>query len=321
MERKQLLTAFLAIAIILGLGIPFVLGALKPLIVLSSSMEPAMSPGDLAIVRKTDADEIERGDIMAFEDPEERFNVLITHRVIGTSENSENLSFETKGDAVEEKDLFQVEKQEVVGKVVFVMPYLGYLFNSGQTLPVFLGLILAPAFLIIFTEVRKIFNYSNPIKSRKLEKKDIKKKRSSDRQHTEYKFKRLAGILLISLAFFGLLSYSHIKESNYNVGEKTIEPRSISTVTVYQEAEESIPKYEILRENKTIKLETEPIKMISTAPHIITPYWTGKLAEIHPKLPGLITALIPPLIISIVLFPIWKKSREKSERKKRGRSL
>ena len=123
MEKRTFALVLIVGGLLAGIGVPFIMGSSRPLVVLSSSMEPAMKPGDLIIVNRTDADDIEAGDIMAFEDPSGRMNVLITHRVINISEEGNDLIFKTKGDAVEEPDMFTVKSSEVVGKVTFGIPF------------------------------------------------------------------------------------------------------------------------------------------------------------------------------------------------------
>ncbi|MEG1256106.1 signal peptidase I [Clostridium sp.] len=93
--------------------------------VLTGSMEPVISPGDMVIVRKVSLDKLKVGDIVTFT----KDNHSITHRII--SINSDE--FTTKGDSNDTKDLEKVTNVELTGKVVMIIPRVGYLFNILYT--------------------------------------------------------------------------------------------------------------------------------------------------------------------------------------------
>jgi signal peptidase len=99
-------------------------------IVRSSSMEPAMRAGALAVMMPVDAGDVRVGDIIVFDPPwDSNPDVTVSHRVIGMYD-SERLFFDTKGDATEDSDPQYVPAQSVQGKVLFSIPYLGYAANS-----------------------------------------------------------------------------------------------------------------------------------------------------------------------------------------------
>lgn len=75
-------------------SVPSIFGY-KPFIVLSGSMEPKISVGDLIIVKEVDPSKLKVNDVVAFRDPE---NFVITHRIINVVEESNDICFETKGD-------------------------------------------------------------------------------------------------------------------------------------------------------------------------------------------------------------------------------
>lgn len=91
----------------------------------SGSMEPALKPGDLVIVRKASLDSIGVGDIVAYRSPEN--GVVIVHRVIAIDGGV----LVTKGDANPEPDPFKVTGNMVLGKVVARVPLLGYLAKGA----------------------------------------------------------------------------------------------------------------------------------------------------------------------------------------------
>ena len=97
--------------------------------ILSGSMEPEYPVGSLVYVKKTPAEDINTGDVITFHINE---NTLVTHRVI--EKDSMNNIFNTKGDANEVKDGWQVAYENIVGKVIFSIPYLGIIAGYFNTL-------------------------------------------------------------------------------------------------------------------------------------------------------------------------------------------
>lgn len=89
--------------------------------VTSGSMEPAIRTGAAIYVRRAAFEEIREGDVITYIIDEK--NTKVTHRV--TAVDSGRRSFQTKGDANEFADSREVAMQNVVGKVVAVIPFLG----------------------------------------------------------------------------------------------------------------------------------------------------------------------------------------------------
>jgi signal peptidase len=97
---------------------------LQPALVASGSMEPKMYPGDVVIVAKMPADNIETGDIIQFR---VREGVTIMHRVIEIQETEEGSKvFITKGDNNDEPDSEPVLPDNVVGKAIMTIPKVGW---------------------------------------------------------------------------------------------------------------------------------------------------------------------------------------------------
>lgn len=116
---KNILFALAIIILILA-----VVGAVmkvKPVIVLSGSMEPVMGTGSLAFINQRDTD-IEEGDIIAFNNKD----MWIAHRVVGITDEG----YITKGDNNETVDLGVVIPQQVQGTVFFWIPKAGHWLRS-----------------------------------------------------------------------------------------------------------------------------------------------------------------------------------------------
>lgn len=99
--------------------------------VVSGSMEPVYSVGDLLYVKEVDPDSIREGDVITFVLNEKL--VVATHRV--TRVDAENRHFYTKGDANDEEDAKPVHFNNVIGTPVFHIPLLGYVSAYIQNPP------------------------------------------------------------------------------------------------------------------------------------------------------------------------------------------
>ena len=97
---------------------------LQPALVGSGSMEPKMYAGDVVIIAKVPADNVELGDVIQFRVPE---GVTVMHRVIEIEETEDGGKlFVTKGDANDEPDLEPVMPENVVGKAILTIPKVGW---------------------------------------------------------------------------------------------------------------------------------------------------------------------------------------------------
>jgi signal peptidase len=176
-KRNLVLTGLMVSLVIFGAYL-VIQREMRPLVVLSESMKPSLQMGDLIIVERISPEEVEIEDVLVFRDPGGRENVLITHRVINRTEEG----FHTKGDACEKPDPFMVKPEDVVGKPVLRIPYIGYLVGFGylrglSRLFVFAGLVIAPSGLLIFAEVKNILADSIKLRKRRKKAKEGKRKR------------------------------------------------------------------------------------------------------------------------------------------------
>ena len=120
--------------------------------VLSGSMEPAYSVGDLIYVVPTAEEDIEVGDVISY--LLNASGTVATHRVVEIDE--ENSSFYTKGDANDAADGSSVHYNNVIGVVRFGIPLLGYatMFmstTSGKILTV--TAVIATMILIVLLDI------------------------------------------------------------------------------------------------------------------------------------------------------------------------
>lgn len=104
------------------LAAPSLLG-LQAFAVTSGSMEPELPVGTAVYVKGAAFEDISEGDIITF--LADGHGTKVTHRVTGVKK--EEQAFTTKGDANDIADARPVNYENVVGKVIYFLPYTGYL--------------------------------------------------------------------------------------------------------------------------------------------------------------------------------------------------
>lgn len=95
---------------------------LKPAVVMSGSMEPTLPVGSVIVIDTEDAGNVKIGEPIAFYTG----GAYVTHRIVDDTEQG----FITKGDANDSVDPWVVDRNKVDGKVVFAIPYIGYIFKT-----------------------------------------------------------------------------------------------------------------------------------------------------------------------------------------------
>ena len=152
-HRKLLIeisTILVIILSVLGVYVGFRIALATPnpwVVVASESMSPALEIGDLVIVQGVPASEIEEGEIIVFDMPGE--NIYTIHRVITKEHLADGtFRFRTKGDAAPE-DPDWILEQNVHGRVVYRVPYIGWLALDPAILPA--RRVVSFSFLFSFT--------------------------------------------------------------------------------------------------------------------------------------------------------------------------
>jgi len=95
---------------------PFGVGAA---VVLSGSMEPALSTGDLLIISETNDYAV--GDVIVFQEG----RIAVTHRIINMTQEH----VITQGDANNTPDT-PITREQIKGEVILAIPLVGYLVNA-----------------------------------------------------------------------------------------------------------------------------------------------------------------------------------------------
>jgi signal peptidase len=145
LNRRRIVDVVLvtAGAIVLAAGIGFRMADFHVQTVLSGSMRPILSPGDLAITQGVPMGSLRVGDVIVFTPPTETQSVI--HRI--ASRQGDVIT--TKGDANSVADPWHVTLQGATGyRLVFVVPYLGWLIELRSLALVGAGLIVAVLILL-----------------------------------------------------------------------------------------------------------------------------------------------------------------------------
>lgn len=130
---RQLLTslvvALLAFPLLAAALVPALIGA-APATVISGSMEPVLSPGDVVVMETVDTDALRVGDIVSYVPaPELDFGytgVTTTHRVISlTLEDGAVTKIQLKGDANPLPDPLPASPEQIQGRMVYSVPFAG----------------------------------------------------------------------------------------------------------------------------------------------------------------------------------------------------
>lgn len=139
-----------AVAVVAG---RFGIGGARALVVQSGSMEPSIPTKSVVFTYPTQ--NYNSGDVITFKQSG-RDEVLVTHRVVSVVKTPDGKLITTKGDANEDPDGEAVAGEDVVGKVLFSIPFVGSIVSFAQTVPGFIILIVVPTVAIIYSEILNI---------------------------------------------------------------------------------------------------------------------------------------------------------------------
>ena len=159
-------TFYVAIIAIVGL----LLIALFPIknnyqikIVQSGSMEPDIKIGSVVIIKPSANYAV--GDVVTF-GKDTKKDIPTTHRIVSSRAQDGVIMFTTKGDANENNDTNEIRQSEVAGKVLFDVPFFGYIIDLAKKPIGFIVLIILPALIVIWEEGMKVFREVSRLRSK-----------------------------------------------------------------------------------------------------------------------------------------------------------
>lgn len=147
------------------------IGGWRAFIVSSGSMEPTIQTGSLVVTRYTHPSHLKKDDIITFIAPTKE-KPLVTHRIETILQKDALTTMTTRGDNNKTKDIWTLAGGSVVGKSMFSIPYLGYVFTFTQTKLGILLFILLPAVYIIIDEISIMFKTIKDHKKKPIEHKE-----------------------------------------------------------------------------------------------------------------------------------------------------
>ena len=127
--------------------------------VTSGSMRPTIKTGSIIVVRPASVYKIR--DIITFQTGKGEKDV-VTHRII----QEEGDQFVTQGDANNVADMKLVSEKQILGKMLFTVPYVGYLANFSHSILGFILFIVIPGLVIVVYETKKIIHEIHQRKSK-----------------------------------------------------------------------------------------------------------------------------------------------------------
>jgi signal peptidase len=123
---------------------------IRSFVVLSGSMQPSIQKGSIIFSQKNT--NYQKGDVISFR----KDDMTVTHRIIDIQHIKNQTVFITKGDANNAKDSGSVQSQNILGRNIGTLPFVGNVLIFMRSLGGFILLVIAPAFLYITFEIYSI---------------------------------------------------------------------------------------------------------------------------------------------------------------------
>jgi len=142
------------VVLLLIISVLPITGNYKIMTVISGSMEPDIKMGSVVVVKL--ADDYKIGDVITF-GPVSKTKAPTSHRIYDIKVVDGKPVYITKGDANNAPDAREVFQKDIIGKVLFDVPYVGYAVDFAKKPIGFALIIIVPAAIIIFDEIKKIF--------------------------------------------------------------------------------------------------------------------------------------------------------------------
>ena len=147
------MVAVIGLGALLMVSILPIPGSIQLKVVESGSMEPTIMTGGIVVDRP--AASYNLGDIITF-GADTKTQIPTTHRIVAITGTGASELFTTRGDANDAADPTQTPVSAVHGKVIFTVPYVGYVLNFARQPLGFALLVGVPALFIILEELGKI---------------------------------------------------------------------------------------------------------------------------------------------------------------------
>lgn len=125
----------------------------RSFLVQSGSMEPSIMIGDIVVTHQQP--QYYKNEVVTFLNKDQR---IVTHRIIDVLTQDNQTKFITKGDANRSEDEDQITPEQIIGKVVFVIPKLGFFVAFAKSLPGLIILVIVPSIILVVNQLLEIKN-------------------------------------------------------------------------------------------------------------------------------------------------------------------
>jgi len=314
-----------AAAIFLGAaalaGILLFLGrGMMLMVVLSGSMTPLMLPGDVIVVAPVETEQIEVGDIVVFQYPDQDERMVITHRIIGI--DTETGLYSTRGDANNAPDRFFISRNDIIGRPVFLIPFVG--FATEMKKQVILLMVILPSLLLTLLEARKLTRGLHAARRSSRENPVRKGQFFSIRCS---RLLLLVSVLLLPFLLLTVPSLTGIQAcgSPPNPADPhiTVEGRGLvpEVYLVCTPGAGGVPVYGVVQPGETVAVPLSGAGSectVARSPYILPVFWFVGLAGVNPYIPVIALAVLPGAFLTLALYPLWAERRlVKLHRKRR----
>ena len=130
--------------------VPNILGY-KFFVITSGSMEPNIKVKNFIISKEIETKDLQIGDVITYRQE----NIFVTHRIIDIYKRNGIYSFVTKGDNNNVKDSKKVKEDDIEGKYVLKVPFIGFILLLIQTKVGLISIIILPILLTILSKLTK----------------------------------------------------------------------------------------------------------------------------------------------------------------------
>ena len=93
-----------------------------PIAIATGSMSPNINTGDVAIIRKCNPNDVIVGDVIQYQ----MEGYTVVHRIVEKTQSNGEVTFITKGDNNDSPDFDPVNEEQLIGKAIYKIKYIGY---------------------------------------------------------------------------------------------------------------------------------------------------------------------------------------------------
>ena len=138
--------------------------------IVSESMEPTLKINDVVVVKKCEATQLQKGDIITFQQD----GRIISHRILDITKDKKIIKFRTKGDNNEIPDSDLIPESQVYGKVLFSIKKIGKIISYIQNIRGLINIVFFVIIVYILVSLRDKQKNTRKMKRKKYEIKKIR---------------------------------------------------------------------------------------------------------------------------------------------------